>query len=304
MKFILKSILALFLILIFALGIAVISSNLWVPRAASAAISNMTGLPIDIEQVKINLRGSEFGIYGIKVKNPNGFRDGVMASIPEIFVDFDFSSFFEGRKIHFQMIRLNLAEISIIRNERGITNLDHLKTLKKDKKQAAARPSAPKPVVKEQFIVDDLILTIRQVNYTDRSLPIPVHRSIDLKINQEVFKGVTSPGDIIRIILMKIVYNTSFAALGTPVDLLKQQFRPSLLRGQDVLVQSAELARFMGTQALGEGRKMIEEAASKIPLSVPDKTTGLFRDAERLLKSTTDALTEQVGKKPDSPTQT
>ncbi len=313
MKTLLKFICFLIFIIIFTVGIAVITSNWWAHSAVAAVIHQVTGLPVTIDRVRVNLRDSEFGAYGIKVKNPNGFSEGVLASIPEIFVDFDLSSFIADKKIHFEIIRLNVAELSIIRNEQGVTNLDHLKTLKKDKKEAAAQPQTLKPTVKKQFLVDKLVLTIRNVSYTDRSLPVPVHRTIDLKINQEVFMGITNPGDIIRIILMKIVYNTSFATLGAPVDLLKQQFGPSLLRGQDVLVQSANIARLMGTQALGEGKKIIEEAAQKIPATVPvpkevnqitgqvtNKATGLFRDAERLLKSTTDTLTEKVGERSGS----
>ncbi len=313
MKIVFKIILFLFLIIILTLGVAVVTSNLWLGRAIAAAIHQVTDLPVTVQKAYVSLPNSEFWIYGIKIKNPDGFSDGVLALIPELFVDFDFSQFFAGGKLHFRIIRLSLEEFSIIRNEQGVTNLGYLKTVEKDNHATAAQPEVSAPAVKRRFLIDQLVLTIRNVKYTDRSLPIPVHKTVDLKIDQEVFRGVTNLGDIIRIILMKIFYNASFATLGVPADLLKQQFGPSLLRGQEVLVQSTELARVMGTQVLGEGRKFVEEATSKIPATVPipqevnqiteevkGKATGLFKNAARFLKSTTDTLTEKVGDKSNS----
>ncbi|GEM_PF-2348772 len=314
MKTVFKSILFLFFGVFLILGIALATSHLWIHRAVAAIIHEVTGLPVTIERAHVNLIGTEFGVYGVKIKNPEGFSDQLLASLPEIYVDFDFSQFFADGKLHFEVIRLNLEELSIVRNEQGVTNLATLKTLKKDKKEAAAKPGMEaKPVVKRRFLIDELVITIRNVKYSDQSLPVPINRTIDLKINQEVFRGVTNLGDIIRIILRKVIYDTSFRSLGAPVDLLTQQFGPSLLRGQEVLMQSTEIAKVMGTEVLGQGRRIVEDATSKIPATLPvppevnqitdevkGKANGLFKGAERFLKTTTDSLSEKIGEKQDS----
>lgn len=313
MKIVLQMILFLFVFVILVLGMAIVTSNLWVNRAVAAVINQVTDLPVTIDQVRINLNGPEFGIYGIKIKNPKGFADETLASIPEIFIDFDLGPFLSEGKIHFETIRLNLNELSINRNEQGLTNLSSLKTLKRDKSKTIAGPDAPKPKVKRHFLVDQFILTIGNVRYSDRSLPVPVSHSVDVNINKEVFRGVTNLGDMIRLILRKILYNASFSTLGAPVDLLKYQFGSSLLRGQEVITESTEFTRLMGTQVLGEGRRIVESATSKIPVTVPvlpevnqitekmrGKATGLFQGAERFVKNTTDTLTEKIGEKTNS----
>lgn len=312
MKIVLKMILFLFVFIILVLGIAIVTSNLWVNHAVAAVINQVTDLPVTIDRVRINLNGPEFGIYGIKIENPEGFADKTFAYMPEIFIDFDLAPFLSEGKIHFETIRLNLEELSINRNEQGVTNLSHLRTLKKDKSQALTQPEAPKPKVKRHFVIDQLVLTIGKVRYTDRSLAVPVSRSVDVKIKEEVFRGVTNLGDIIRLILRKILYDASFATLGTPVDLMKDQFGSSLVRGHEVITESAEFARLMGTQVFGEGRKIVEDATRKIPVvpvlpevneiteKVRGKASGLFQSAEWFVKNTTDTLSEKIGEKTSS----
>ncbi len=312
MKIVFKIILSLFLILVLGLGLAVVTANFWVGPAVAAIIHNATGFPVKIDKVNINLSGTAFGVYGIKIMNPPGFN-GMLASIPEIYVDLNIAPFFEQQMIHLETVHLDIAEFSIVRNEQGVSNLDHLKTLKKDKAEAV-KPKAPeKPAAKPKFLIDELVLTIRTVKYEDRSLPVAINRSIDLKVDKEIIKGLTSPADIVRLVLMKILYSSSIGNLGLPVDLMKQQFGPTLQKGQQALTEGTELARQMSTEALGTGKKFVEEAVGKIPTEVPvsaevEKITkdvtgtasGLLKGAGKFLKSTTNTIAETVESKSDS----
>lgn len=305
MKLIVKTFFFLVLIVVLILVIAAATSRLWIRSAISQSIQEVTGFPATIERVHVNLRGSEVGIYGVQINNPAGFSDELFASIPEIFIDFDFSQFISDRKLHFEVIRLNLAHVSIARNERGQTNLDLIKTLKKDKKEKAALKMPKRS--KQAFLVDEFVLTIRKVSYHDRFFPVPMDRTIDVNINDEVFRGVQNAGDIVRIVLMKIIYSASFGNLGAPVDFFKQQFDQSLLQAQEILNLSTGLARVVGGQALGEGFKMVENVpvpkqVNQVTQEVKGKATGLFQNAERLLTETTNTLSKTIEKRSGSST--
>ena len=307
MQVILKTIFLLLFILIMAIGLALSTAHLWVHHAVAAVINQVTGFPVQIERSHVSFRGSEFGIYGISIKNPEGFPEGTFAKIPEIYVDFDFSEFLSDKKLHFQEVKVNLEEIDIIRNREGDMNVTNLKTVKKDQKAAATKALKKE---KKPFLIDELVLTVRNIRYRDESLPMPVDRSVDLKIEQEVFRGVTNPSDIVRLIMAKVFYSAAFGRLGAPTELLSKNFDASIAKGEEVLNQSTEMARHMSTQILGEGRKIVEGATAKIPVSVSNaqvsaevnqvteqvkgKAAGIFQDAGRLLKNTTQTIQQTV----------
>ena len=293
------------------MSIAVATSQFWIHHAVAAVIKQVTGLPVSIQRSHVNLAATEFGIYGIEIKNPKGFSEEVFVKIPEIYIDFDLNQFLSGKKIHFEEIRLNIEQVTLEKNKAGELNVSRLKTVKKDQKEAAAPAKTPqKPMT--PLLIDQLVLTIRNIKYVDQSLPVSVNRNVDLKIENEIIKGVTNPADIVRLVMSKIIYNSTFGALGAPVDLLNKNLDASLAKGQAALTQSTDIALQMGNQVMGEGKKMVQDATSMIPSEIPGskevgqlkdqvkgKAGGLFQGAERLLKNTTESIQETVGEKQD-----
>ena len=100
------------------------------------ALEGVLGVEVDIRKVQLGLFTQQAGIYGLKVHNPEGFREETLASVPEISVRYDLGALLKGQ-IHIVELRLNLDEITVERNAHGKFNLTELKAMKKSPKNAS-----------------------------------------------------------------------------------------------------------------------------------------------------------------------
>ena len=305
-KILIGFVLLMVVLLLIPVGL-ILTSNLWLGSALASGIKGVTGFPTKIEKTHLDLGRSQFGLYGIRIKNPRGFPDVVFASIPELYVDFDLSQFLKSRKLYFQEIRLSIEEVMIIRNQSGQTNLAQLKAVSKPKMEMAKeRKEIEKARSPEAlgFFVEKLVLTIRRVHYRDEARALIGERTIDVHINNQVFTGIANPMDIVRIVVLQITYKAALGNLGVPVDMLKGHLDESLAVGQKLALQSTALARQMGTQTLGEGKRLVEQAAQNIPVSsaevektaeqVSSKAKSIFGSAGSLLKKTSQSIQEKA----------
>ena len=299
-----KIVLLFFLLLLVVAGVA-LTGNLWLPYAMAYGIHQVTGFPTAIQKANLDLMGSKFGVYGIKIQNPGDFPKGDFVSIPEIYVDFDLSDFLESRKLHIQELRLNIEEVGVVKNASGESNISRLTSISKPK-EAPTKEKLEKAKSSEElkFFVDTLVLTIRRVRFQDQTNPFMGERTIDLHIEREVVHGLSSPADIVRLVVLRVVYEAALGNLGVPVDLLSGQLNASLAKGQALALQSTALATGIGTQALGESKRILEQASQKLPAPNAEvekvlggttaKAKGLFGGATNLLKSTAQSLEEKA----------
>ena len=294
-------ILALIIIAFMATG------NFWLRQAIQAAVTGVTGFPLKIKQVRLDLMASKIGIYGLELKNPKGFPQGRFASVPEIYVDFELKKFLFEHKLYFQEIRLNIEEVAIVRNQNGETNLAQLKALTKSERETLEETKKVKKAsspAELDFFIDRLVLTIRHLRYQDQSHSLVGQKSIDLHIDGEVFRGISNPSDIVRIIVLKIVYKSAIGNLGVPVTQLKEHVTDSLERGQALALQGSELARQAGVQALDQGTQLVEQTSQNIQAQsaqvketiegARDKAKSVFSGAGSWLKSTTESIQEKA----------
>ena len=306
-KKILIGFVSIVVVLLLALIGLLFTSNLWLGSVLASGIERTTGFPVKIENARLDLPESKIGLYGIEIKNPPGFSRAVFASIPEIYVDFDLQQFLKSRKLYFQEIRLNIAEVAIVRNKSGQTNLAQLKAVSKPKAEIAKEQEkikqAPSPKALD-FFVEELILTIRRVRYQDESNILIGERTIDLHIENQVFYGIANPMDIVRIVVLQITYKAALGNLGVPVDMLKAHLDQSLAVGQQLALQTTAVARQVGEQTLGEGMRLVQKAGQKIPVSttevektvgeVSNKAKGFFGSASHFLQETADSVQEKT----------
>ena len=84
-----------------------------------------------------------------------------MVEIPEIYVDYNPMAFLQHKKVHLREARLNLAQVTVIKNESGETNINALKTAQKAPAEKPAQPgerkkAAPMPDIQ----IDSLAIKI------------------------------------------------------------------------------------------------------------------------------------------------
>lgn len=295
------AVLLIFLLLII-LGI-LLTSSFWLRPVLAAALTKTTGFPATIQKLSFNIADSQFGIYGIELKNPAGFPKDRFAFLPEVYVDFDLRNFLSNRKLYFREIRFNIDEVVIIRSASGQTNISQLSALKKRKSEMEQETEIVKkaPSAKSlNFFVDRLDLTARHIRYLDYTKSQPDEKEIDLHMDHEVFRGISNPSDIVRIIVLKIIYKAAIGNLNVPVTQLKEHLEASLALGQDFAKQGTAIAQAVGTEVLDEGTKMVEQVSEALPVSNPvvkdtvqnvkKKTEGIFHDAGQWLKDTSESV--------------
>ena len=185
------------------------------------AIEIVVGAPVKIQRFKLDLFSSEVGIYGLQVKNPQGFKEPILASVPEISIHADLPALFENR-IHIWQIQLNVDEITVERNESGAVNLTEIGAVKNAPKRPSAgapgptEPARPAPAERRAaptkpspVQIDAVVLSLGRARYVDAT----GERKFALEIRNAVLKNVTDPAQIIQQIVMKTLQRVGLNAL-------------------------------------------------------------------------------------------
>lgn len=183
------------------------------------------GVPVKVGKFHLDLFSSEVGIYGLKIKNPKGFSEPTLASVPEVFLHLDVPSFFQNR-VHVPEIRLNLDEITVERNSSGAVNLMELGAVKHTRRQdvppspaegpAAPVPSGPpspstqtQPAKPPSVQIDTVILNLGRARYVDQGGT----RVFPIEIRNATLRNVTDPAEITRQIVFKTLQRVGLNAL-------------------------------------------------------------------------------------------
>lgn len=127
-----------FLAVAFVLALALfLGRNILVRTIMVKGAEKVCGLKIDVAKVDISL--PRVAILGLKVYNPAGFADPVLADIPEVSMSFDLPAFFKN-KIYLGNLTLDVRELHVILNEQGKLNVNSLALLLPRREAAELRP--------------------------------------------------------------------------------------------------------------------------------------------------------------------
>jgi uncharacterized protein involved in outer membrane biogenesis len=247
--------------------------NILIKVALEEETKKVTGLQLTVGSIDVGLFTPKVDITDIRLFNPPGFSDKVMIDIPKFFISFELASFFKNRA-HFRTVELNLNELMVVRNKERKLNLDALTALG-EKKQQGEKPVEQKEAKQEkkpmQLTVDKLMLKIGRVVYKDYSLgATPFTKTFTIGIN-EVFKNVTDPNDLVKLIIVRALEGTTIAQLANfNLGALKGDVADTLQGGVSGLTEA-------GQKALGTTGGTATKETGK-------KTGGLIKGLEKQLK--------------------
>ena len=187
------------------IGLAVIK-NVIVKFAVIHGVKAVTGLGVSIDHIDLGILKTQVSVKGVKVLNPKEFDEPVMVSMPELYVDYDLGALLQG-KTHLEVVRLNLDELTVVKNAEGKVNVHSLKVVKEQEK-----PSTPKSAAKPSPLRIDLLeLQIGRVVYKDYSKGAPpTIRAFSVNINER-YEHVTSPQALGSMILVQALAKTTIA---------------------------------------------------------------------------------------------
>ena len=198
MKWIFKWLFRLFLLAVVLVVVFLLSLDSILRVIVEHRIRAQTGMDARIGKFSVGLLEPNKTMQDLKIFNTPEFGGTLFLSIPEIHVEYDRDAL-KQREIHVTLLRFNLGELDIVKNEAGLTNIFSLGV----KVPPLNKPGSvnPPPInFREQTgfaftDIDVLNVSIGTANYID--LKDQQHnRSQNIGVNNFLIKNVKSLGDL------------------------------------------------------------------------------------------------------------
>lgn len=185
----------LFILLFVAIALIVgllLSKDAIAKAAAEQQIRAQTGMDVKIGRFSIGLLSPVVTIENFKLYNTPEFSGTPFLDIPELHLEYDRVAF-ARRQLRITLLRLNLAELTLVRNDRGKTNIASF---------AAAPPRAAKTTNMVQFVgVDVMNLSVGKAHFIDLNNPSK-NREFKANLQNQVFRNVKTTGDLYGVLIL------------------------------------------------------------------------------------------------------
>ena len=116
--------------------VAVLFKDIIAKSVAERNLRDSTGMDAKISKLEVGLGTPTVNLEGLKLYNTPDFGGSTFLDLPELRVDYLPDDIRDG-KLRFKTLRLNLAEVHIVKNKQGKTNLEMLQ--KQTKKTSSGR---------------------------------------------------------------------------------------------------------------------------------------------------------------------
>ena len=121
-KWLFKWLFRLFLLAVVSIVVLLLSLNTILRVWAEHRIRTQTGMEAEIGRFSLGLTEPTVTIQNFKLYNPTNFGGTLFLDIPEIHVEYDRAAL-ARHEIHLTLLRFNLGELDIVKNEAGRTNI-------------------------------------------------------------------------------------------------------------------------------------------------------------------------------------
>jgi uncharacterized protein involved in outer membrane biogenesis len=156
-------------------------------------IRAQTGMDVKIGHFSSGLFSPVVTIENLKLYNTPEFGGTEFLTIPELHVELDAQALAE-QKVRIKLIRFNLAELDVVRNQAGQTNI--VTMLKKVPKGKLAPQGIQVGGKKFEFEgIDVLNLSLGRARLIDLKNPAN-DRDVQINIDHQVFNNVKTEGDL------------------------------------------------------------------------------------------------------------
>jgi hypothetical protein len=193
-KFILKWVFRLALLAVLLVVVAVFSIDPILRVVMENRIRAQTGMDAEIGRFSLGLIEPTVTITDLKLFNPPSFGGTLFLDIPEIHVEYDRAALARS-DLHVTLLRINLGELDIVKNQAGQTNLFALAALPSVKKSGSGKKSFTAQTGLEFKGIDVLNVSIGKAQFIDLK-DQHNNRTQDIGIANCVMKNVKTPADL------------------------------------------------------------------------------------------------------------
>jgi hypothetical protein len=194
MKFIFKWLVRLFILAVVLVIIFFLSLDTIVRLIMQNRIRAQTGMDAEIGKFSIGLAEPTITIKDFKLFNPPNFGGTLFIDIPEIHVEYDRAALAK-RELHVTLMRFNLGELDIVKNESGQTNIFAIAALPAVKKPGGGEKSFAKETGYTFSGIDVLNVSVGTAKYIDLKEQ-KNNREQKIGIENMILKNVKAPTDL------------------------------------------------------------------------------------------------------------
>lgn len=175
-----------------------------------------TGLRAVIGELTTAIGSGALRVRGLKLYNPPEFGGKLMADVPELLVNLDVVRAADG-KLRFRELKLNLAELNVVRNAAGRLNLDGVEKRIRERLHRRRKKRGEK--FEFEFAgIERLQLNVGQVIYTDLAHPRRA-LAVDLAVTDEEVVDLKTEEDLEKwasALVFRILLQVSLRHVGGP----------------------------------------------------------------------------------------
>ena len=238
--------------LIIASFVAFKAKNAIVKSILENCTRSMTNLELGIGGVDINIGKHNLAIKNLKLYNPPGFEEAAMVDIPYAYINYSLGAAIL-RRVHFHILKIDLKELLIVRNQDGHLNFMRIKALKK--------PGTPRRARKD-FKIEKLYLSIGKVIYKDyyKNDP-PLVNVYKVNIRDQLFENVDDPEALVSAVMHKALMQTDISQLlDFNMNILRENLRGVADKGGVMLKRFQSKA----TQTIKDTTKDIKQTIKSL----------------------------------------
>jgi hypothetical protein len=196
MKWLFKWLFRLFFLAVVLIVILLLSFNSLVRVYVEHRLRAQTGMDAEIGKITIGLVEPTVTIQNFKLFNPPDFGGTPFLDIREIHVEYDRAALVK-HELHLTLVRFNLGELDIVKNEAGRTNIFSLGVTLPSKKSGGGKSAAnfKKQTGFEFKSIDVLNVSVGTAKFIDLKDPSN-NRTQRIGLDNCVLKNVKSQADL------------------------------------------------------------------------------------------------------------
>ena len=197
--------------------VAILSLDAIAKQIVESRFRSETGMDATIGKMDVGLLTPTLAIEDLKIYNPPDFGGSLFLSIPEIYVDYDRAAL-RARKLHLNLVRINLAEMDVIQDNKGHANIESI-----GNKSQAAVEAVKKQTSAFAFTgLDTLNVTFQKLRLWSLDSPAQA-REVPFGITNEVFTNLKTGEDFQRMAVLLAARSSASAPplTNAPIDLMK-----------------------------------------------------------------------------------
>jgi uncharacterized protein involved in outer membrane biogenesis len=194
MKWLFKWLFRLFLLAVVLVVILLLSLNSILRVVIENRIRARTGMDAEIGKFSAGLLEPTVEIQNLRLYNPPAFGGTPFLNIPEIHVEYDRAAL-ARREIHLTLLRFNLGEFDIVKNEAGQTNLFSLGVPLTAKKSSGGAAGFKEQTGYDFKSIDVLNVSVGTVKFIDLKNQRN-NREQTIGLDNLVIKNVKSQNDL------------------------------------------------------------------------------------------------------------